>query len=51
MGGCGAVPCVEHRLTPLERSLEAVLAAMHESAIQHGVEIRRSANETGSVGK
>jgi DNA-binding HxlR family transcriptional regulator len=35
-------PRVEYRLTPLGRSLEPVLAAMHEWALQHGVEIRRS---------
>ena len=37
-------PRVEYRLTPLGRSLEQVLAAMHEWAIQHGAEIRRSTN-------
>ena len=38
-------PRVEYRLTPLGRSLEPVLAAMHEWAIQHGAKIRRSMNE------
>jgi DNA-binding HxlR family transcriptional regulator len=38
-------PRDEYRLTPLERSLEPVLSAMHEWAIQYGAEIRRSANE------
>ena len=42
-------PRVEYRLTPLERSLEPVLAAMHEWALQHGGEIRRSTNENGEV--
>src|SRR6185503_18727551 len=31
-------PRVEYRLTPLGRSLEPVLAAMHEWALQHGGE-------------
>ena len=39
-------PRVEYRLTPLGRSLEPVLAAMHEWALQHGVEIRRSMNKS-----
>ena len=38
-------PRVEYRLTTLGRSLEPVLAAMHEWALQHGAAIRRSANE------
>ena len=42
-------PRVEYRLTPLGRSLEPVLAAMHEWALQHGGEIRRSVNESESV--
>lgn len=42
-------PRVEYRLTPLGRSLEPVLAAMHEWAIQHGTEIRRSMKESESV--
>ena len=41
-------PRVEYRLTPLGRSLEPVLAAMHEWALQHGGEMRRSVNERGS---
>ncbi|MDC8448461.1 MAG: helix-turn-helix transcriptional regulator [Nitrospira sp.] len=41
-------PRVEYRLTALGRSLEPVLAAMHEWALQHGAEIRRSATESGS---
>ena len=41
-------PRVEYRLTPLGRSLEPVLAAMHEWALQHGVEVRRSTNERRS---
>ncbi|MDF0650538.1 MAG: helix-turn-helix domain-containing protein [Nitrospira sp.] len=35
-------PRVEYRLTPLGRSLEPVLAAMHDWAIQHGAKIRSS---------
>lgn len=42
-------PHVEYRLTPLGRSLEPVLAAMHEWALQHGAEIRRSINKSGNV--
>ena len=42
-------PRVEYRLTTLGRSLEPVLAAMHEWALQHGTEIRRSANDGESV--
>ena len=38
-------PRVEYRLTPLGRSLEPVLAAMHEWALQHDAEIRRPTNE------
>jgi|APIni6443716594_1056825.scaffolds.fasta_scaffold288111_1 DNA-binding HxlR family transcriptional regulator len=38
-------PHVEYRLTPLGRSLEPVLAAMHEWAIQHGAGIRPLTNE------
>ena len=41
-------PHVEYRLTPLGRSLEPVLAAMHEWALQHGGEIRRSVKESAS---
>ena len=37
-------PHVEYRLTPLGRSLEPMLAAMQEWAIQHGAEIYRSTN-------
>lgn len=42
-------PRVEYRLTPLGRSLEPVLAAMHEWALQHGTEIHRSMKGNGSV--
>lgn len=42
-------PRVEYRLTPLGRSLEPVLAAMHQWALQHGGEIRHSANESRKV--
>ena len=42
-------PRVEYRLTPLGQSLEPVLAAMHEWALQHGGEIRRSTSERGSL--
>jgi DNA-binding HxlR family transcriptional regulator len=44
-------PHVEYRLTSLGRSLEPVLAAMHDWAIQHGAEIRRSTNESRSLGE
>lgn len=39
-------PRVEYRLTPLGRSLEPVLTAMHEWALQHGAEVRRATNES-----
>lgn len=39
-------PRVEYRLTPLGRSLEPVLTAMHEWALQHGTEVRRATNES-----
>jgi DNA-binding HxlR family transcriptional regulator len=42
-------PRVEYRLTTLGRSLEPVLAAMHEWALQHGAEIHRSSNDGESV--
>ncbi|WHZ28383.1 MAG: Transcriptional regulator, HxlR family [Nitrospira sp.] len=40
-------PRVEYRLTPLGRSLEPVLTAMHEWALQHGGEIHHSTSEKG----
>lgn len=42
-------PRVEYRLTPLGQSLEPVLVAMHEWALQHGAEIRRSMNNGKST--
>lgn len=42
-------PRVEYRLMLLGRSLELVLAAMHEWAIQHGGEIRRSIRAEAST--
>lgn len=39
----------EMRADALRAVAEPVLAAMHELTIRHGVEICRSANETGSV--
>jgi DNA-binding HxlR family transcriptional regulator len=37
-------PCVEYRLTPLERSLEPVLLAMNDWAEKHGSALRFSTN-------